>query len=107
MKLTESFASENGHWYAPDGTPAYTIIGKNGKERNTTLRDARTLELRPSVTTIISVMAKPGLEQWKLNQVLMAALTMPRVEGETEPEYISRIIRDSKEQGYKIGRAHV
>jgi hypothetical protein len=29
----------------------------------------------------------------------MAALTMPRVEGETEQEYIARIIRDSKEQG--------
>jgi hypothetical protein len=31
----------------------------------------------------------------------MAALTMPRVEGETEQEYIARIIRDSKEQGQK------
>jgi hypothetical protein len=31
----------------------------------------------------------------------MAALTMPRVEGETEQEYIARIIRDSKEQGMK------
>jgi hypothetical protein len=31
----------------------------------------------------------------------MAALTMPRVEGETEQEYIARIIRDSKEQGFK------
>jgi hypothetical protein len=31
----------------------------------------------------------------------MAALTMPRVEGESEQEYIARIIRDSKEQGMK------
>jgi len=47
------------------------------------------------------VLAKPGLENWKQNQILMAALTMPRVDGETEQEYISRIIRDSKEQGMK------
>jgi hypothetical protein len=47
------------------------------------------------------VLAKPGLENWKQNQILMAALTMPRVEGETEQEYIARIIRDSKEQGFK------
>jgi hypothetical protein len=100
MQLKD-FASESGHWYAKDGTPAYTIVGKNGKERPTTLRDARTLELVPSVTTILSVLAKPGLENWKQNQILMAALTMPRVEGETEQEYIARIIRDSKEQGMK------
>ena len=97
----KDFASESGHWYAKDGTPAYTIVGKNGKERATTLRDARTLELVPSVTTILSVLAKPGLENWKQNQILMAALTMPRVEGETEQEYIARIIRDSKEQGFR------
>jgi len=97
----KDFASESGHWYRKDGTPAYTIVGKNGKERNTTLRDARTIDLVPSVTTILSVMAKPGLENWKQNQILMAALTMPRVEGESEQEYIARIIRDAKEQGMK------
>jgi len=97
----KDFASEYGHWYQPDGTPAYTIIGKNGQLRNTTIRDARKLGLLPSVTTILSVLAKPGLENWKQQQILMSALTMPRVEGETEQEYISRIIRDSKEQGIK------
>jgi len=100
MQLKD-FASESGHWYAKDGTPAYTIVGKNGKERPTTLRDGRALGLVPSVTTILSVLAKPGLENWKQNQILMAALTMPRVDGETEQEYIARIIRDSKEQGMK------
>jgi hypothetical protein len=34
-------ASESNHWYTRDGIPQYTIVGKNGKERNTTLRDAR------------------------------------------------------------------
>jgi len=97
----KDFATESGHWYQPDGTPAYTIIGKNGQLRNTTIRDARKLGLLPSVTTILSVLAKPGLENWKQQQILMAALTMPRVEGETEQEYIARIIRDSKEQGIK------
>jgi hypothetical protein len=97
----KDFASESTHWYQKDGTPAYTIVGKNGKERATTLRDARTLELVPSVTTILSVLAKPGLENWKQNQILMAALTMPRVDGESEQEYIARIIRDSKEEGMK------
>jgi hypothetical protein len=102
MNLVETkFASDSGHWYAKDGTPAYTIIGKNGKERNTTLRDARQQNLVPSVTTILKVAASPALEQWKLNNILMAALTMPRIDGETEQEYIARVKQDAQEEGKK------
>ena len=100
MNLVETkFASDSGHWYAKDGTPAYTIIGKNGKERATTLRDARQHNLSPSVTTILKVAASPALEQWKLNNILMAALTMPRIDGEPEADYLARIKRDAAEQG--------
>jgi len=92
-------ASESNHWYTRDGVPRYTVIGKNGKERNTTLRDARTENLVPSVTTILNVMAKPALIQWLQKQVLLAALTLPRIQGEPEGAYIDRIMVDSKEQG--------
>lgn len=94
-------AAESTHWYAPDGSPAYTVRGKNGKERNTTLRDARELGLVPSVTTIIKCAAAPGLEAWKQQQVLHAALTLPRIEGEPEKDYLERIMRDSQEQARK------
>ena len=47
------FASESGHWYDATGAARYTITGKNGKERPTTLRDARELGLVPSVTSIL------------------------------------------------------
>ena len=99
--IVKEYASDSGHWYQQDGTPAYTIVGKNGNERNTTLRDARNLGLMPSVTTILKVAASPGLEQWKLNQVLMAALTLPRIDGEPEADYLARIKRDAQEQGRK------
>jgi hypothetical protein len=92
-------AQESGHWYTRDGVPRYTVMGKNGKERNTTLRDARTENLVPSVTTVLNVMAKPALIQWLQKQVLMAALTLPRHIEELEEDYIDRIIVDSKEQG--------
>jgi hypothetical protein len=95
----EPRASESNHWYTRDGVPRYTVIGKNGKERNTTLRDARTENLVPSVTTVLNVMAKPALIQWLQKQVLLAALTLPRIQGEPEEEYIERIMSDSKEQG--------
>ena len=74
MNITakEPRASESNHWYTRDGVPRYTVMGKNGKERNTTLRDARTENLIPSVTTILNVMAKPALIQWLQKQVLLA-----------------------------------
>lgn len=93
------FATAGGHWYAPDGSPAYTIIGKNGIERPTTLRDARKLGLAPSVTGIIRMAAAPALEKWKRNQVLLAALTLPRRIDEPETAWLARVEQDWQEQG--------
>ena len=100
MKMTSpsSYASESGHWYDRNGEPQYTIIGANKKERPTTLRDARKLDLVPSVTTIIRMAAAPGLERWKAEQVLMAALTLPRVKQEPESTWIKKVWDDSKMQ---------
>jgi hypothetical protein len=93
-------ASESNHWYTRDGVPQYTVPSKkDGSPRNTTLRDARTMNLVPSVTTVLNVAAKPALLAWLQQQVLLAALTLPRRSDEPEKEYIDRIINDSKEQG--------
>jgi hypothetical protein len=89
---------ENGHWYTKDGSPAYTTIGKTG-ERPTTLRDARKLGLLPSVTTINGMLSKAGLDTWKQQQVLLAALTLPRQENEPEQEWLARVMQDSKATG--------
>ena len=93
--------SESGHWYDYEGNAQYTIVGKNGKERPTTLRDARKLFYVPSVTGIIGVAAKPGLENWKIDQGISAALTLERLENENDYQFLSRVKADSKEQGMK------
>lgn len=81
------------HWYCgATGEPRYTIIGKNGKERNTNIKDARELGLVPSVTTINSMLSKSGLDTWKQTQVLYAAVEYPRWENEDEKEWVSRIL---------------
>lgn len=90
-------ASESSHWYTRDGQPKYTVEAKNGQPRNTTLADARKLNLVPSVTTIIGCAAKPGLEAWKLNQMMLAAMTLPRAPDEAEDLYVQRVIKDSRE----------
>lgn len=67
--------------------------------RGTTLRDARKLGLYPSVTTVLQVLAKPGLDAWKQQQTILAAMTLPRIEGESLDDFASRVIQDSKAQG--------
>jgi hypothetical protein len=95
--LVKENTSESGHWYLPDGSPAYRIIGKNGKERNSTVKDAREHGLLPSVTTIIGCASKPALDVYKQQQAILAALTLPRLEGELEQDWLSRVVTDSKE----------
>jgi hypothetical protein len=100
MKIT-THASESQHWYTPDGSPAYEVRGANGLMRPATLRDARKLNLLPSVTSIINCCAKPGLIRWCEQQVLLAAMTLPRSPDEPESDWMARVMRDSKEQAKK------
>lgn len=89
----------DGHFYTQTGEPAYRVIGKNGVERNTKVSDARERGLVPSVTTILGIVSKPGLNTWLQQQVLLAALTLPRVEGESEENWLQRVMADSKTTG--------
>ena len=96
------WAKESGHWYdSVTGEPRYTIVGKNGQERATTVRDARKHNYVPSVTTVLNCAAKWGLERWKAEQLLMAGLTLPKQDGETETAWIGRVWDDSKQQAIK------
>jgi hypothetical protein len=92
-----TFASEAGHWYLRDGTPFYTIIGKNGAERPTTLRDARKADAVPSVTTIIRCADAPALTRYFVNQALLAGCAIPRDELEDDEEWMERVRAKSKE----------
>lgn len=98
MKISTHASEGLTHWYSKSGEPAYEVRGANGNMRPATLRDARKLGLVPSVTGIIRCAAAPGLEIWKAQQVLHAALTLPLIPGEPEADYLARIMRDSKEQ---------
>ena len=78
------------HWYKPDGSAAY----------GSTLREARKEGLLPSVTTVTSLLAAPGLEAWKQSQLVLAALTMPQDElGDDLDKAAARIVSDAKQAG--------
>lgn len=96
-------ASENSHWYDRQGNPVYEVpcTSKNAKSetRPTNIKDARKLDLVPSFTLIKDQISKPGLEAWKLNQLLAAALTLPRLDNEPPDDFARRVINDYKEEG--------
>lgn len=98
VNLNKGWASDSGHWYTKTGDPAYTYTGKDGTQKNTTLREARKMGLVPSVTTITRALASPGLQEWKQRQILMSALTLPRWDNESDDSFIDRILTDSTEQ---------
>ena len=109
MLIKDKFvASESCHFYDKDGNPQYSVIAKNGESRPSTLRDCRKNNWLPSVTTILNILDKPGLNSWKQNQTIDAALTLPRIEGESADSFKVRVIQDAKEhanQAMNLGTA--
>lgn len=74
-------AEEYGHWYTPTGE-LQTEIGyadrkRVGEKRAVTLRDARKYGWYPSVTTVLTLLARPGLQEWMLQNAIECALRMP------------------------------
>jgi hypothetical protein len=90
------FNPENAHWYRRDGEPLHSVPSARGEPRPTTLRDARKLGLLPSVTNVLGVIAKPELVEWKMTQAVLAALTLPRLNGEGEDEFAKRVVEDAQ-----------
>lgn len=98
-------ASESGHFYLPDGSPYYEVINRARSAahgypvyRPATIRDAKQVGAAPSVTTITRLLPAHGLDSWKIRQAILSALTIPRIEGELDENFVDRIIRDSREQ---------
>ena len=92
------------HWYTRTGECAYTTIGANGVERDTTLRDARKHGYVPSVTTIISGAASPGLDTYLQTQLLNAAISVYAGD-KTEEEWRRAVIKQSREHSRKAAEA--
>ncbi len=87
------------HWYTRSGKAAHRQPNAKGTgDRTTTIRDARRLGLLPSVTSILGIIAKPGLDEWRLNQVALAANRCPITEGESVEYWAKRVKEAAFEQ---------
>lgn len=61
-----------GHWYKEDGSPCFKVPYADKKKglKDTTIVDARKLGLYPSVTEVIKILSKFGLQDWAVDQHL-------------------------------------
>lgn len=91
--------AESARWYNADAQHVAQVESYDGKKMvDVTLRQARKHGFYPSVTSIMQIVANPFLEDWKQDQVLMSALTLPRQEDEIDDVLIARIKKDAKTQ---------
>jgi len=96
MAVLTKQQSASSHWYRSNGTACHRLprVGGGGL-RPTTIRDARRLGLLPSVTSILSVLAKPQLDKWKMQQVALASMRLKRAAGESDDYLCKRIIEEA------------
>lgn len=92
------------HWYRPLGRglaqPAYEVPKKDGSGmKAVTLREARELGLFPSVTNVLNILNKPALNDWRVEQGILAALSLPRTPDEPLDAFARRVVTDMEVQG--------
>jgi len=95
--------SQSAHWYQCTESGAFRtcheVPRKGGSGmRATTLADARKLGLLYSVTKVCDVVRKAALESWRIEQGILAALTLPRRDGETDDQFAHRVLADADQQ---------
>lgn len=93
--------ASSSHWYFKSGKPCYEVANASrpGQMRRPTVVDAEKLSLVPSVTSILNVVSKPGLEAWKGGQYVLSALTLPKRPGESADAFANRVVRDARIEG--------
>jgi hypothetical protein len=86
------------HWYNKTGEAVFEVPKVKGGMRKTTIADARKMGLYPSVTTVLGILDKPQLMDWKLEQVALAAFNSPANGSEPFEVYHQHLLTKAFEQ---------
>lgn len=99
MAFERPIVRESGRWYRRDGRPVNEILSADGKRMiRPSVIHARKYGFLPSVTSIIRILDKPGLRSWRDEQVILAALSMPRKPEQTDEQWVEAILKDAQKQ---------
>jgi hypothetical protein len=87
--LIATAKTESSHYYLASGESCHGD-----------LRSARKVGAFPSVTTILGAAgpSKQGLMNWKEEQAIAAALSLPRNDGESLADFAKRVVLDSRKE---------
>lgn len=106
MTNARTRTEQSSHWYYKDGTPCYELPKKDGSGmKSPTLADAKKLNLMPSVTTILRLLDKPALNDWKIEQACLAVLTSKQKPGEGLDAFVHRTLHEEKVQEQEAQKA--
>lgn len=94
------------HWYDRYATPKHTIVGADGKERDSSLRDARKHQWLYSYSTVSSVVNKPGLNIWDKRTLLDVVEKYPNLVGKGDKWKETLIAMNDKENSKYRVRGH-
>jgi hypothetical protein len=108
MKL--SAVQTASHWYDRSGVPCHQVEMKTkpGQMRDTNVGDAIKLKLIPSVTNILNIVSAERLVAWRIDQAILASITINREPGEDDKAFITRILIDmdkERDDAAKLGSA--
>jgi hypothetical protein len=82
------------HYYDPKTREARHFVPKKDGSgtRPTTISDCRKLNLVPGPSTVLALLNKPALIDWKIRQGVYAYATSPTIPGESIDDRITRIL---------------
>jgi hypothetical protein len=96
------------HLYTPQAEPIYEVPyadkKRAGEMRKPTLADARKRGLFIGTTDVLDILADFGLDVWKINTHIEAALTQPRVDTAGKPLPMDDLIPAIKANAEEFGR---
>ncbi len=99
-------SADSAHWYTRSGQPCFEIPKKGGGGmRSPNVKDAREMNLVPSVTGILGVINKPNLNSWKEEQAVLAVLSTPRKPGESLDAFVHRVMQVERVQEQEAAKA--
>ena len=100
-------ARHEAGWYTTKGDPLYTIPKADGKGvRAPTLADAKKRgDLLPRVSTILNLLDKPALNDWKIEQAVLAVMTSKQLTGETTDAFVHRVLHVERVQDQEAATA--
>ncbi len=94
LKLSKHGA-EGAHWYTEHGDMVLEVLKADGSGyTRPTLAHARKHQLAPGCTGVIGQVKAPNLILWMQRQAVLAALTLPRREAESENDWLARVEED-------------